>query len=341
MNETRVQELMDSMIAFRRETYQREELLDELLELQSEIINLTFNGEHAATADLKIYDVMNHLEQLNNECGNIADEEFQKFKNESYEFVNLIRKEISGRRGEAKAFKALDSICSEDNIIIKNVELEDEDFRTELDAVVISPNAVTIVEVKNTGKDIYIDQEGRYYKAEVPDRMEFDLAEKMYMKEALLRKALSAAGIKDVKIQRILVFTNNSINVKNECEEIYSCFVGRLPYVINKREKWQSIPEYKMHNIKRAIKAAECTNSYPVDFDIEGYKRDFATVMAILENAEVVETENNIEVEMNTKIDKNSMDKISKTRNIAYISGAVACLLLGGIAGLFVNTKRH
>lgn len=162
MNNTRVQELMAGMNSFRKEAYHKSEILSEMLALQSEIVNLTFNGEHAVEAELKIYDVERHLQQLNDECGHVADEALQRFIEGSKVLCNLIKAEISGNKGEFKAFRTLEYLKSQ-NIVLKNVELEDGDLRTELDAVVITPKCITIVEVKNTSKNIFIDEAGNYY----------------------------------------------------------------------------------------------------------------------------------------------------------------------------------
>ena len=118
----RVNELVAAMKAFGKKDYQKNELLDEMLALQQEMVNLTFNDEHASTAGLRILDVERHLEQLNRDCSNVADQELMKFEEGSKEFCNLIRAEISGNRGEEMAFQGLQSIRSK-NIVLKNVEL--------------------------------------------------------------------------------------------------------------------------------------------------------------------------------------------------------------------------
>ena len=149
MRASRIEELMSAMKSFGNEKYEKSELLTEMLTLQREIVELTFNDEHESTADLKIWDVERHLEQMNQNCGNVADKELQNFKNGSKTLCNLIKAEISGARGEAKAFRTLQKIRSK-NIVLKNVELSDEDTRTELDAIVIMSEAISIIEVKNT-----------------------------------------------------------------------------------------------------------------------------------------------------------------------------------------------
>ena len=89
MNTNRVNDLMEIMNSFRKDKYHKSELLTELFSLQQEIVNLTFNGDHASTANLKIWDVERHLEQLNVECGYVANEELQKFIEGSKILCNL------------------------------------------------------------------------------------------------------------------------------------------------------------------------------------------------------------------------------------------------------------
>ena len=83
MNTDRVNEIVASIKSFGKEKYEKSELLDEMFELQREVVALTFNKDHASIADLKIWDVERHLEQMNQDCGNVADEELKKFKAES------------------------------------------------------------------------------------------------------------------------------------------------------------------------------------------------------------------------------------------------------------------
>ena len=132
MNKNRVNELMASMKSFSKDKYQKSELLPEMFNLQCEIVGLTFNDDHAATAELKIWDVERHLEQLNKDCGGVAEKELRKFRDQSREFSNLIRAEVSGNRGETKTLRALEGIQSQ-NVILRNVELSEGGRRTELE----------------------------------------------------------------------------------------------------------------------------------------------------------------------------------------------------------------
>lgn len=309
MNNMRVQELMAGMNSFTKEVYHKSEILDEMLALQSEIVNLTFNGEHALTAELKIYDVERHLEQLNEECGHVADEALQRFADGSKVLCNLIKAEISGNKGEFKAFRTLEYLRSQ-NVVLKNVELEDGDLRTELDAVVVTPKCITIVEVKNTGKNIFIDEAGQYYRTGEYLKWDCDIAGKMSVKENLLRKALTDAGITDVRIQGVVVFTNNRIEVQNKYAALRTCFVSQLAYLIDGYKGEQIYNEDAMVKIQEAVKAAECKEYYPAEFDAEQYKFDFATLMATLESVSSAKEE--------TTTEFSEMDKVVKNKKTTF-----------------------
>lgn len=290
MKTNRIEELMTSMKSFGKESYHKSELLDEMLLLQKEIVELTFSEDHVATADLKIWDVEKHLEQLNADCGNIADEELEKFMEESKDLCNLIKAEISGNRGEYKAFRTLEYLKS-NNKVLKNIELSDGEIRTELDAVVITPKCVTIVEVKNTAKDIFIDEEGNYYRTGEFLRWDCNIASKMSLKEELLGKVLESAGLGRIKIQSVVVFTNNRIEVQNKYRQIRTCFVSQLAYIIDGYKMDDIMTVADMENIEMAIEVAKCKKSYSFEFDVNQYKADFANLMAILEFARNQEEE--------------------------------------------------
>lgn len=280
MKANRVNEMMATMKSFSKDKYQKDELLAEMFALQQEIVGLTFNGEHASTADLKIWDVERHLEQLNQDCGNVADEELQRFKEGSKTFCSLFKAEISGNRGDTKAFRTLQYIHSK-NIILKNVELSDGDRRTELDAVVVTPGVVTIVEVKNTAKNIFIDENGDYYRTGEYLRWDCNIAEKMTFKEELLKKVLTDGGIDNIRIRSIVVFTDNRIEVQNKYSRIRTCFVSQLAYIIDGFKSGIYMGEEEMEHIEGLIREAECKEAYPFEFDIAQYKMDFATLMIL------------------------------------------------------------
>ena len=343
MNENRVNELVATMKSFSKKEYQKSELLTEMFALQQEIVGLTFNGDHASTADLKIWDVERHLDQLNQDCGNVADEELQKFKEGSKTLCNLIKAEISGNRGEAKAFRTLQFIHSK-NTVLKNVELNDGDLRTELDAVVITPGAITIIEVKNTAKNIFIDENGDYFRTGEFLKWDCNIAEKMTLKEELLRKALSADGIEDIRIRSIVVFTDNRIEVQNKYSRLRTCFVSQLAYIIDGFKNEKPYKDEEMEMIESTIRAAESKESYPFDFDVAQYKHDFATVMAILEEASAKEEEAEYEEETVTVETKSTvwdgLKSFFTSKYAGYAGSAAAAAAITLVSTVAVSAIR-
>lgn len=283
--ETRKQEIVSSIKSGAKETYHRSEVLPELLALQQEIVSMTFNQEHADLADLKIWDVEKHLVQMNEECGGIATEELNLFRSGCRHMSNLIKAEISGSCGESKAFAALDRVRAE-HLVLKNVELSEEDQRTEIDAIVIGHKGVFIIEVKNTKRDIFIDHDGSYYRTGQFLRFDSNITERLRNKEELLKKALNRANLGKIEIFKIVVFTNNRIEVNNQCEGLRTCFLGQLPYIIDGwKEGGHHITSKEMKLAAQAVEEARCYETYPLELDVERFKSDYAALMAKLEAA--------------------------------------------------------
>ena len=231
--ETRIEEILASMSSFSKKLYKKQEVLPELLLLQKELVSLTFNNEHAEKSDLRIWDVENHLDKLNEECGHIVDEQLESFKDDCKIICNTIKAEMSGQAGERKAFKSLETLRCK-HIILKNVELVKGDHRTELDAVVITEKAVFIIEVKNTTKNIVIDDRGNYCRrCEQGLLFDKNIGENMNEKEYLLREALALVGIEDIKIINLVVFTNSNVFVENNYPYINTCYLSNLPHKIS------------------------------------------------------------------------------------------------------------
>lgn len=295
MENERANEIVMNMKSFGKEKYHKSELLSEMMLLQNEIVEAAFpNGE--STEGLKIWNVENHLEQINEEKGSIADEELNRFKEESKELINLIKAEISGTKGETKAFRSLQYIKSK-NIVLKNVELSDGNRRTELDAIVITPKMITIVEVKNTAKNIFIDENGDYFRTGQYLRWDCNIAERMRLKEDLLKNSLENAGIKGIQIKSIVVFTNNRIEVQNRYSGIITCFVSQLAYIIDGYKDGRLFTDEKMKRIEDAIRNVEIKEAYEFKFNVAQYKADFASLLIALEGGE----SSNIECDADAK----------------------------------------
>lgn len=347
----RIEEIETSMNSFTTELYNKSEVLPELLKLQSELVDLTFNGNHAENASLKLWNVVAHLEKLNEECDHPADKELKKFKEDSSIITNTIMAEISGQKGENKAFKSLETLPCKKRIL-RNVEFTHGDHRTELDMVVITEKAVFIIEVKNTGKDIHIDEQGNYCrKTHGILASDSNIGEKMNEKEYLLRNAFEKAGIKGINIVSLVVFTNSYMQVENNYPYISVCYLSTLPHKICEYTGDLIYTEDMFNKLEFAIEMGRCYEKYPMPVNMKEFKHNFATIIAVLECANTIlsEFDDSVDYEelQGTAQGMSSINKRQSIKNwfnknkkaISYVA-SFGVIVLGAIAGNTISLHR-
>lgn len=291
-NISRINEIIAQTTACSKEAYHREEVLPELLELQKQLINLVFDDTHAEIGRLRIWDVERHLEQMNEDCGHVADELLAQVLMNCKNICNLIKSEFSGNAGERKAFWSIDTIrCKK--AVLKNIEFRNGEHKTELDGIVFTDKAIFVVEVKNPCRDIYIDERGNYCRIGTTMTFDKNIGEKMNEKVSLLKDALAVSGIESFNIENIVVFTNNNIRVDNRYPYINTCFLSDLPHII---EKYTGSINYSDEDIQKMVDSvsdAQCHEAYPLPIDMQQFKSKVATLLATLErvaSGEIEET---------------------------------------------------
>lgn len=344
-DEKRINEITSQITAFTKDSYSKSEFLPELFKLQQEIVDLTFNSDHAENGNLRLWNVETHFQEMNEERGYIADAELEKFIRSSEEVCNTIKAEISGNKGEKIVFRTLGNLQCE-NGVLRNVELEFEGRRTEIDAIVFTNRAVFIIEVKNSSKDIFIDENGDFYR--IGNSMHFDcnIADKMNEREDLLRKALERSGVENPKIFKIVTFTNNHIDVENKYHYIKVCGSNYLPVFI---EKFKSDSWYNYENIctmMAAVTETRCKEAYQMSIDMNEYKYDFANLMVTLESAEDMQyADDKYEIKNDTMLDTDIFNpdaETEKDKHTTYFVGngvvvAAVCFTLLNVAILSIN----
>jgi len=343
INETRVNEIRSQITAFSEKSYTKAEALPEFKKLQTEVVNLTFNADHAENGDLRLWDVTSHFRKLNKERNYPADEELAKFERGAKDVCNLIKAEISGNYGEQKVFQALDELSCE-NTVLHNVELEFDGRRTEIDAIAFTHYAIFIVEIKNSKKNIFIDEEGRFYRTGRSMHFDGNIAEKMDEREALLRKALERTGMDHLKIFKIVTFSNSYLDVENKYRYIKVCGSNYLTTFIEKFTSSQWYSSKDICTMKEAVEAVRCPDAYQMSIDMEEFKENFARLMTILESAEEMmdETEDSVpdsEADVKAEVIKNSRCTTPKQGNkiVAAVVGIslinVALYTVGKLLG--------
>ena len=282
----RAAEIMNQITAFEEEKYDKKTLLIELLKLQKELKTIVFNDERAEDENLRIWDVAKQLEILNEERGNIANDEVENAVNQCKYIGNMIARLITGGVGKKKVFfELLNLKCPK--AIIKNIDLAYEGVSSGLDEVVVTSKGVFLIEVKNTGKDIYIDSEGNYYR-NGNEILAFDcsIGAKMKYKKQLLENAAGEL-LKDKEIHMLLVFTNSDIKVENNYKHIKHCFLNQLPNLIEGYDGEDIYSEKEIKNLVKAIESAQVYEEYPLTIDVNKFKYDFSKLLAVLEFGEI------------------------------------------------------
>ena len=108
----------------------------------------------------------------------------------------------------------------------------------------------------------------------------------MNEKEYILRSVLEKAGMENINIQSLVVFTNSLINVENRYPYIKECFLSQLPHIIEEYEAPVQIHFHTMCKLVETILNARSEDQWPVKMDIAEYKTAFAELLVKLEVAE-------------------------------------------------------
>lgn len=129
----------------------------------------------------------------------------------------------SGRRGEKLLNKAVKRFGN-NNIIFCNLPVRYKRGRSELDALIISPKGLIIVEVKNhsgtiqgSWKDEKWEQRKHYREKTTVQEMD-NPVKQMRRQRDIVKSILNAAG-EDVWIDTVLFFSNNNVKLRLNLRE--------------------------------------------------------------------------------------------------------------------------
>ena len=144
-----------------KETYSRQELLEVLLSLQDELIAQLPENTCKVKRITDVVDVFrcNAKRREMLEEKDISDL-LEEVSCGLDEMQRLISSTISGLNGEKRVLNELKLIDSMDIEIIPNVSLFIDNYRCEIDYVVITNYGIYCVEVKTPSSDMFIDKRG-------------------------------------------------------------------------------------------------------------------------------------------------------------------------------------
>lgn len=277
MTNARVNEIKNRMTAFENDKFTREEMLNEVFKLQNEMAVITF-GE-ALSEGKRFYDIANHYSDMNREAERISTEKMIAFRRECSEATDCIRAEISGRKGESRTFEKLNYLISAHSLR-KNIEIGNENLKTEIDALVVTEKAAFIIEVKNTKRDIFIDENGQYFRTGEFLKWDSDIGSKLALRETFVRTVAEKSGIHNLKIVKVVVFTDNRIRVQNRCKSIVTCFLNQLTSIVDAYKGEKCITIREIDSLMESIDEMTTITRYAPRFDFDKFKSDFAEIVA-------------------------------------------------------------
>jgi len=336
-NEARIVEIIGCMKALRKAAYYKEETLQGLLNLQDEVLNLTFAEGHAER--MRLSNVVQHFEDLNSEYGNVADDVLERFKVICDKIGGKIAMEFSGQQGERTVFRILETIKTK-HISLRNTELNLEANRAELDSIIITPKAIYHIEIKNPKHDTTIDAIGNYYRTDNHMYYDCNLGERISNHSHILRNVIGEShcldDAKPLVIKSFIVSANSRAEFVNQFKYIESCYFSQLPFIIDGYDGKDIYTPEDMDAIAACIREAECKRTYPIGFDVDQFRFDFATLMATLEDV----AEQKINAEEKDAIAANTESTIISSPTPGFWGAVlkyVGCALTGVAVGLFVT----
>jgi len=320
--------------------YTNQEIVDLLMELQKTMITGVYEKTHAEYMREK--DLMVHFATLAAEYGLKETETYKRFEKNMNDLGYTIGSFLKGMKGERIARRALKLIFYDKNVkILYNIALEDEDAQAEYDAIVITPYGLFVVEVKNWGAEMHIDENGILRRND--QDIKYDLPGRMSVKEGLLREYLG--DIFPDKYQGIVLFSNENAKVQDDYKRMPLCYGGGIVYSIRAFDKGEELlTAGQINEIAERITSNHKEQRALCKVNCEEIIEDYATLMAAIEEAaegtysSVEELKN-----MEQKIDEEVQEAMAKDIKIPKVwtkEGAVKdqkfINMVGGAAGLLV-----
>ena len=320
--------------------YTNQEIVDLLMELQKTMIAGVYEKTHAEY--MRDRDLMVHFSTLAAEYGLKETEIYKHFENNMNDLGYTIGSFIKGMKGERIARRALKLISFDKDVkILYNIALEDEDAQAEYDAIVITPYGLFMVEVKNWGAEMHIDENGILRRND--QDIKYDLPGRMSVKEGLLREYLG--DIFPDKYQGIVLFSNENAKVLDDYKQMPVCYGGGIVYSIRSFNKGEEIlTASQINEIAEKITSNHKEQRALCKVNCEEIIEDYAVLMAAIEEAaegtysSVEELKNN-----NQEVDEEEqedMDKDIKIPEFLTKEGAAKdqriLNMVGGAAGLLV-----
>ncbi len=346
MNENRVNEFkkpFEGKGTDSKTLYTNQEIVDLLQEILSQMKLGIYEKVHSEY--MRDKDVLLHISNLASEYGLNETETYKRFEKNMSELGYTIGSYIKGMQGERIARRTLKFMSFDKNVkILYNIALEDEDVQAEYDAIVITPYGMFVVEVKNWGVEMHIDENGILKRND--QEIKYDLPGRMSIKEGLLREYLGELFPENY--QGIMLFPNENAKVQDDYRQIPICYGGGIVYKIRVFDKGtELLTASQINEIAEIISSNHKEQKTLCRVNCEEIIEDYAVLMtAIEEVAEgtyssmedtvYIEAKEEEEVQENISEDITNVEHLTKELEVKkfnvknWASGAVGLLVAFG-----------
>ncbi len=231
----------------------------------------------------------------------------------------------------------------EQNITLRvdNVEI------AEYDDLVISPNGVFIIEVKNRKDDAKIDKSGDLVWSN-GKRVNYsrDSRRRKFILKEMIKKSLLEAGLynADIGVEEILLWTNDYSSIENLKPQ--SVITKRIDDICDFIEGYpcrRKLDQNEISEIREALEKNSIRNEYPIqDVHLKSLYERFAYVIATYENerVETMATEMTGEMGAEPAKAKTGKRETKKPKSQIHIHVAKAVVVAIVSAGIGFITQR-
>lgn len=330
--------------------YTNQEIVDGLMEVQRKQMEGVYEQTHAE--HMRERDLMLHFSTLATEYGLRETALYKRFEDNMNDMGYTIGSFIKGMKGEHIARRALKLISFDKNVkILYNIALEDDDAQAEYDAIVITPYGLFVVEVKNWGAAMSIDENGILRRDD--QDIKYDLPGRMSVKEGLLREYLG--DLFPSRYQGIVLFSNENAKVQDDYKQMPICYGGGIVYSIRTFNEGKVIlTDSQIELIAEKINSNHKEQRALCKVNCKEIIEDYAVLMAAIEDAadgeysaieelmsaglEIIREEESMEKQLNIPefLTKEGAEKEKKISNT--VLGTIGLLVAFGLGVVTAKT---
>lgn len=276
--------------------------------------------------------------------------------------MSALSKEIaitmSGAKGEKSVSKTLEYLNRPNTKVFRNIYVEDDQEKSELDAVILTDSGIIILEVKKVKSSITLTEDGKMVLGEEGCYDKIPLGEKMAIKRKLLKNALenivSSAGLDiPIYVDSYIVFSTPKgqyIKMEDRYHKEKYCFRIALNQKI---ENYVSDTHYTDEQLKQLdgiiSEMAANLKRFHTDLNFDDIRYSLADAMYVLQNGNENDTidnktvafaQNKCDIPETKVVRKNITNKDKKSNGFEYIAAGVLASVIG-IAMLLKSAPKR